>query len=124
MKRLMLLLLTLTMLGCAFAEEAAEEPPAPDSPSGYGYVAAPMVNLRTAPADGAWRLAVLYRYALCQVQETEKNDGEDWCRVTVGEREGWLLTKHLMQLTRAELAEFLESEAYQEGLRNNAPEAS
>ena len=97
------------------------EPDEGDSLSSYGYVNASAVNLRSGASTSSKRTAILRRYAFCLVLGTEESEGESWYHVIYGGQEGYITASYFKQLTQAELAEFLASEEYQEGVRSNTP---
>ncbi len=99
--------------------------PAPydsNSLSSYGYIYAAnsgRVNLRQNPSTQAQVVKELRNYAFCLITGTEVVNGTTWYRIEFGGQRGYVRGDLLKQMTLAELEDFLDSDLYQQGIRNN-----
>jgi len=98
---------------------ATPEPYNPDNLSSYGYVSDSSVNFRKEANTSSSRIRQLKQYAFCLVLGTAEVDGVTWYRVNYGGQEGYVHGKYFKQMTIAELEEFLDSDEYFQGIKNN-----
>lgn len=92
--------------------------------SSYGYVdcsASSSVNWRESPSTSAKKVGTLRRYAFCLVLGSEYVNGTTWYEVRYGDQTGYLHGDFFKQMTISELEDFLGSDEYLEGVKNNSP---
>lgn len=89
--------------------------------SGYGYVNGDAVRLRSeaSTASSSRTLMSLNRYAMCMVLDTVNAGGQKWYHVSFARTEGYVHSAYFVEMTTNEFEEFLRSDRYQQGLRNN-----
>ncbi len=92
----------------------------PNGYSSYGYVDTSSVNFREGPGIYEDRIGELKRYAFCLVLGTERVEGETWYHVSYGGQSGYVHGDYFHQMSISELEDFLGSEEYMEGIRNNS----
>lgn len=88
--------------------------------SGYGYVTANSVNLRTGPGKNYRALRFMHRYAFAQVLATENNNGETWYKIIQNGDTGYVMGTYFKLLSASELTPFLLSDEYLQGIKNNS----
>lgn len=87
--------------------------------SGYGYVKGDQVNLRADASTSSRALLSLNRYAMCMVLDTVNVGGQKWYHVSFARTEGYIRSDLFVEMSTAEFEDFLRSDRYQQGLRNN-----
>lgn len=89
--------------------------------SGYGYVNGDAVRLRSeaSTASSSSTLMSLNRYAMCMVLDTVNVGGQRWYHVRFSRTEGYVHSAYFVEMNAQEFEEFLRSDRYQQGLRNN-----
>lgn len=89
--------------------------------SGYGYVNGDAVRLRSeaSTASSSNTLMSLNRYAMCMVLDTVNVGGQRWYHVRFSRTEGYVHSAYFVEMNAQEFEEFLRSDRYQQGLRNN-----
>lgn len=95
--------------------------PVPDGTlSGYGYVTANSVNLRTGPGTGYRALRFMHRYAFARVLDTVYSGNETWYKIYQNGDTGYVMGTFFKLLSSSELTAFLLSDNYLQGIKNNA----
>ena len=105
------------------AEPVQVETPAPftgESMSSYGYVTSTSASFRNAASKDADVIDSLRQYAFCLIQGVTNDGTQDWYKVWINGKEGYVSGNYFKQLTADELSRFLSSPEYQEGLDANS----
>ncbi len=92
--------------------------------SSYGYVTNlkgnSTVNVRRGPSTGSEILMRLRSYAMCLVLGSENVNGNLWYNIEYGNNRGYISGTYFKQMTISEMDEFMSSDRYLEGIRNNS----
>ncbi len=94
-----------------------------DMLSSYGYIYSKnggIVNMRRTSSTGSDVVGKLRQYAMCLVLGTKNVNGETWYWVEYNGVQGYVKGDFFRHLTMGEFEEFLQSQEYVQGLRNNS----
>lgn len=103
--------------------QATPKPYDVDSLSSYGYVYTSnsgRVNVRQQPSVNTKQVGELRNYALCLIMEKVSVANVDWYFVEYNGIRGYVRGDLFHQLSLAELEHFIDSDLYDQGLKNNA----
>ena len=99
------------------------QPYDPNSLSSYGYIYARnngAVNVRRTPSTGDTTIKKLRNYAFCLVLGTQTVNNRTWYQIQYDDVTGYVAGDYFVQMSLAELEEFIGGPEYQQGLKNNS----